>query len=147
MRLRIALFLVFLLAPGLSLAQPSKRTAVVVTHQGEDQVGRSFAFALKEAIRRSQSFVLVDDNLTGSRIVVRVVSGEGYASQKGVSSAIGVTTVYDRLETPGRGIYIDSSVRNCGSDRVEACAKNELPNIDEAVEYLRKSWPNLWKNL
>jgi hypothetical protein len=45
MRMRMALLLVFLLAPGLCLAQPSKRTAVSVSHDGRDQVGRSVAFA------------------------------------------------------------------------------------------------------
>jgi hypothetical protein len=109
MRMRMALLLVFLLAPGLCLAQPSKRTAVAVSHTGEDQVGRSFAFTLKEAIRRSQSFILVDDNLTGPRIVINLVSVESYASQKGVSSAIGITIVYDSLESPGRETYITPS--------------------------------------
>jgi hypothetical protein len=100
MRLRLVLVLVFLLAPGLCLAQPSKRTGVAVSHAGEDQVGRSFAFALKEAIRRSQSFILVDDNLTRPRIVLYLVSVEGNLSQKGISSAIAMVIVYDSLETP-----------------------------------------------
>lgn len=146
MRTRLLLLFVVLVAPGLCLAQ-AKRTPVSVRHDGEDQVGRSFAFALKEAIRRSQSFILVENTLTGPRIVVTLLSVESYANQKGVSSAIGTTIVYDSLQTPGNGIWLTSSISHCGSDRVESCAKNELPNIDDAVEYLRKSLPNLWKNL
>ncbi len=134
MRMRMVLLIVFLLVPCLCLAQPSKRTAVAVTHTGEDQVGRSFAFALKEAIRRSQSFVLVDDTLTGPRIVVHLVSVDSYASQMGVSSAIGISIVYDSMETPGNGIFISSSVSSCGRDHAESCAKNDvLPSIDREV--------------
>lgn len=146
MKMRLALLLVFLLAPGLCLAQ-SKRVPVAVSHSGEDQVGRSFAFALKEAIRRSQSFILVDDDLTGPRIIVRVVSVDGSDNQKGASSAIALAVVYDSVDTPGSGILLDLVVKDCGSNRVEACAKRTLPNIDEAVGTLRKSWPALWKLL
>jgi hypothetical protein len=147
MRMRLVLVLAFLLAPGLCLAQPSKRTAVAVSHSGEDQVGRAFAFALKEAIQRSSSFVLVEDNLTGPRIAVHLVSVDANQDRKGISSAVAITMAYDSLETPGLGILLNSSVIYCGSDKVETCAKRQLPNIDDAKESLRKSWPNLWKEL
>ena len=113
-------------------------------------MGRSFAFALKEAIRRSQSFALVDDDALPAdpRIVVHLVSVDvDNPNPKGISSAISVTIVYDSLQTLGSGIFITASVTHCGRDRVESCAKNTLPDIDSAVEHLRKSWPNLWKNL
>jgi hypothetical protein len=76
-----------------------------------------------------------------------LVSVDSYVDKNGVSSAIGVAIVYDSLETPGNGVLLISYVISCGRNQVENCAKLLLPTIDEAVEYLRKSWPDLWKNL
>jgi hypothetical protein len=139
--------LILLLAPSLCLAQAAKKTPVAVSHEGHDQVGQSFAFALKEAIRGSQSFLLVDHEAVPktARIVVYLISIEARAGDSGVSSAI--TIVYDNPQTFGSGIYITSSIHVCGRDRTESCAKRTLPKIDQAVEDLRKDWPSLWKTL
>jgi hypothetical protein len=89
----------------------------------------------------------VEDKLTGPRIAVHLISVDTSEDQKGNSSAVAITMAYDSLETPGLGILLNSSVIYCGSDKVESCAKKQLPHIDDAKEYLRKSWPNLWKKL
>ena len=130
----------------LFLAQAAKRISVAVDHDGYDQVGQSVTFALKEAIRKSEGFLLVDHEPllpAMPRIIVRLVSVDGFAGEKGVSSAIGITIVYDSMLTAGRGIYVTSSVLACGRTQVESCAKNTLPSIDRAVEYLRKTEPSL----
>jgi hypothetical protein len=136
--------LLLVLVPTLCLAQAAKKIPVSVSHDNDDQVGRSFAFALKEAIRGSQSFKLVDDEVTTPRIVVHLVSVG--SSEQQLSSAIAIVFVYDSLKMPAAGAYISSSVL-CGRDRVEYCAKSTLPPIDHAVELLRKDWPDLWKTL
>jgi hypothetical protein len=51
---QLVLALFILIAPSLCLAQAAKKIPVAVSHSGDDQVGQ--AFALKEAIRESQSF-------------------------------------------------------------------------------------------
>jgi hypothetical protein len=105
-----------------------KKIPVAVYHESNDQVGQSFAFFVKEAIRRSQSFFLVDhESLPKSpRVVVYQVTIEALAGEKAVSSAISVTIVCDSLQTPASGAYIISSVVICGRERLEACAKNTL---------------------
>src|SRR5262245_5422851 len=122
----------FLLVPAICMAQ-AKRIPVAIGHSGNDSVGQGVAFALKEAIRGSQSISFVDYETLPKKptIVVNLVSVESY-SEKGVSSAIGVTVIYDSPEMPGLGIYLSSSVLHCGKDRVESCGKNILPNIDRA---------------
>ena len=144
-------FLICLLVPSVCLSQAAKKIPVAVTHDGDDQVGQSIAFALKESIRGSQSFFLVDhDTLTKMpRIVVRLISLDLSlpSEQPGHDSTIAIVIVYDSLETPGNGVYITSSVQVCGRTQVESCAKGRLPLIDRAVEYLRNSWPSLWKTL
>ena len=139
--------LVFLLAQGICLAQ-AKKIPVAVVHSGDDQVGRSVAFALKEAIRGSRSFFLVDNDLKKPKVFVHLVSIDANISgQKGIASAIAIIIVYDSPQTPIGGFYITSGVDYCGSDRIEICAKGVLPDIDEAIETLRREWPALWKTL
>ena len=140
--------LIFFLAPSLCLAQAAKKIPVAVNHDGGDQVGQSVAVALKEAIRRSQSFFLVDNDLKQPRIVVQLVSVDSSIGEtSGLASAIAIVIVYDSLQTPGNGIFVTTVILSCGSNQVESCAKNTLPHIDRAVEYLRTQWPTLWETL
>ena len=147
--LRWATFLL-LLASGFSFAQ-SKKVPVAVTHSGDDSVGEGIAFALKEAVRGSQSFRLVDDEVAPKqpRIVVHMVSidTDEYPRQRGLSSSIATVIVFDSIETPGFGIYLTMLVQYCGRDKIDPCAKTILPKIDREIEKLRTSWPALWKKL
>jgi hypothetical protein len=88
---------------------------------------------LKEAIRASQSFFLVDNDLKEPRIVVQLASVES-SVEEGISSAIAIAIVYDSLQTPGNGIWVTVIALSCPSDQVQACAKNTLPHIDRGVE-------------
>ena len=125
--------LIIMLAPSFCLAQAVKKTSVAVTHTGADQVGQSVAFNLKEAIRGSQSFTLVDHE--GSprtpRIVVRLttIDDEVVASRQGIVSAISAAIVYDNSSAAGMGILLQTSSRS------------------GAAEYLRENWLLLWKTL
>ena len=142
------LIVIIFVAPSICIAQVAKKIPVAISHIGTDQVGQSYAFTLKEAIRGSKSFALVDyDTLPQTpRIVVVLVSVED-SQTTGASSAIGISIVYDGPKTPGSGILLTATVITCGSGRVESCAKVTLPRIDSAVEILRKSEPDLWKTL
>jgi hypothetical protein len=142
-------FLIFVLVPSLCLAQAAKKIPVAVSHGGDDPVGQAFVLALKEAIRGSNSLLLVDNEILPEtpRIVVHVISVDNVVAEKGVSSAIGIIIVYKGSQTPGDGIYLSASVSICGKDRVESCAKSTLPDIDRSVEFLRKDEPSLWNTL
>jgi hypothetical protein len=148
MKQLILTFVVFLLGPSVCFAQAAKKIPVAVSLNGHDQLGQSFAFALKEAIRGSQSFFLIDhDTLPKNpRMVIYLVSIDTFM-EKGLWSAIGVSFVYDSVETPGNGIFLSSALSHCPSNQVQSCARQVLPSIDSMVEYLRKTWPSLWKTL
>jgi len=142
------LFILF--APFVALPQMTKKIPVAVSHDESDQVGQSVYFALKEAIRASQSFRFVDheEAPTTPRLVVYLVSmDENLSGTKGTSSAIAITIVYDSEPIPVRGAYISSGIMTCGRGKIDWCVKNTLVSVDQAVEALRKSWPQLWKNL
>jgi hypothetical protein len=150
----ILAILIFLLTSVVCLAQEEKKIPVAVQHTGKDQVGQSVAFEVKEAIRASQSFSLVDHEPVPRtpRIVVYLVSidvqdtiGPG---RTGLMSAVAQSIVYFSAGMLLPGIFIEHSVSTCGSLRVEWCAKGMiLPSIDQAVEILRKRSPSLWKTL
>jgi|Tabmets5t2r1_1033131.scaffolds.fasta_scaffold31869_1 hypothetical protein len=138
-----------LIAQSPCFAQTAKKIPVAVSHTGHDEVGRAVALSLKEAIRGSQSFILVEHEPLlppAARIRVNLVSTDNSLGE-GLSSAIAIIFLYDSPVAPGNGIYITTSVMHCARDRVESCAKRTLPEIDQAVAYLRKSIPSLWKNL
>lgn len=55
-----------------ALAQ-AERVPILVDHSGEDSVGQSVAFELKEQIRRSGAFRLISDG-TQARIVLTLLA-------------------------------------------------------------------------
>jgi hypothetical protein len=81
MKIRYGIILVLLLVPSISFSQASK-TRVAVVHTGDDAVGRAMAFALKEAIRGSQSFVLFEPDYRNPAILVHMVSAERFEEQR-----------------------------------------------------------------
>lgn len=142
--------LILLLPAAAAFPQNPKKIPVAVDHTGDDQVGQQVAFALKEAIRRSQSFRYVDHdrNANTARIVVYLVSLESYVGSRAVSSAISQSFVYDDESIAARGIFLYSGVMECGRDKTESCANAILPDIDRAVERLRTGqWSYLWAKL
>jgi len=144
MKLMSGVLIIILLVSGICIAQ-SKKIPVAVNHVGDDSVGQGVAFALKEAIRASQSFRLVDYEPAAKlpQIVVFMVS---IGANENIS-AIGSTIVYNSLTMPGEGIFIREFVQICSEDRLESCARKSLPNIDNAVDFLRRNWPSLSRNL
>jgi hypothetical protein len=137
------------LVPGIAVAQ-SKKIPVAVFHDGDDSVGRGVAFALKEAIRTSQAFTLLDhEGLPKTpRIVVRLLSLDIKISDtQNLYSAFSITILYDSLETPGLGTPFYNGLRVCGRNEIEQCTRLILPLIDHAIEILRTQSPNLWKTL
>ena|SRR5262249_7886150 len=141
MRLRFSLWwriFLFLLFPSLCFAQ-SKKTIVAVVHEGQDSVGQGVAFALKEAIRASQGFVLVDDSGVNPRVVARIVSVEIDVAGRGNSSSVGTAILYDSGEMPASKIFLNLVTQFCGRERIEWCARSILMEIDRLVD-------RLWKN-
>ena len=141
--------LIFLLFPSNSFAQGTKNIPVAVAQFGNDQVGRGMALALQEAIRGSQNLILVENNSNRPRMSVFLhsVDTEAHKEIKGRASAIAEVILYHSQETPAGGIFITVNVLICGIEQVDNCAIRRLPQIYQAVDYLRTSWPSLWETL
>lgn len=139
-----ALLLLFLFLPSPSSAQA--KYPVEVGHTGNDRVGALYAFELREAIRGSYGMQLVNEGIE-PRIKVSVVTIDTDSPDRGISSAIAVTILYDSLEVPLGGAHLMTMVQVCGRDRAATCARDLLSTIDSQVTRLRERSQSLWKTL
>jgi hypothetical protein len=118
---------------------------VEVHHVGDDPVGRSFAFELRDAVRGSNSFRLVDGDAQRVRIVVNIVSVADVQTQS--ASAIAVATVVDGQAIPVNGLFVDAQVLYLGRSKTRQQATEMLGSIDRSADYLRSKWPAVYKML
>lgn len=124
----------------------AQKIPVEVTHSGRDNIGRQFAFELRDALRGSNSFRLVEGESKEPRIVISVVS-LSVEDTDNRSSALSISKVVDAHTIPVNGIYITSGVRIVGANRVKTSAGALPAEIDEAVDFLRSKWPAVYKLL
>src|SRR5688500_6905692 len=99
-------------------AQDKVPVAVVGSPSDDDDAGRQFVFEIKEAIRSSHAFRVVDE-----RVYPQLRVGVSTDKTSG-GTAAAITYVYDSLDTPMRGVYITAAVQTCGTQRVQSCARS-----------------------
>jgi hypothetical protein len=144
MQLRLLTFFLMLLAPHVGFAQVPKKVPVAVSHEGADQVGRSVANGLEDAIRRSQRFSFVATNATMPRIIILLESVEALAvpQLQGKGSALAISIVYYRRGIPGAGVFLGLAVNSCGPEIIESCAKSIIPHLERAADFLKQHDPD-----
>ena len=146
--LGLATVLLMLFTPSASFAQATKKVPVSVSHEGTDEVGRSVAHGLEEAIRNSQRFSLVAENAPRPRIIVLLESTEALKfPQLGRVSAIGISIMYYRKGVPGVGVLLGVAVNSCGPNIIKSCANSIITDLNGAVDFLRRHDPDLWETL
>ena len=120
--------------------------ALSATVAEDDQVGRQLIFEIKEAIRGSNSFRLIDEtDPVFPRLSVSAVAEAADVNR--VSTAVSFSYAYDDRYLPLNGLFIIGSVQVCGRDTVKSCARSALSYIDAAIESLGKADPALKKAL
>ncbi len=129
--------------PAIASAQSKTPVYVSATAGENDPVGQAYVFEVREAIRGSNGFRLVEEEKQWPYIEVVLVTVKAGESL----SAISVSILYDSSDMAMLGALIDASVQTCGRDRVQACARRTLGAVDEAVESLKKAAPNLRASL
>lgn len=101
---------------------------VVATLDDGDTVGSQYLYFLREDIRRSSSYRLVDGSQAAWKLIIVTV---GYP--KGKSSIYSAVLVLD--EGPkGPDLYLTNFVGTCGMNSTESCAKSILGNTDQFIE-------------
>jgi hypothetical protein len=116
----VALLLLF---AGLAQAQQEKYS-VYVNHNGDDAVGRSVVFALREAIRRSAAYEVADAN-GDADLHIEIVSIEDMEGHSAIS-AVGLVLV-----APCADEYLFlHNVYSAGMKRADDLGKQILVDFD-----------------
>jgi len=114
---------------------------IEVTHTGSDDVGRRFAYELRDQLKGSNSFRVVE-SASDPRLVVRIIS-----IGRDETSAISLATTVDAETIPVNGLYVTSQVLRIGSLRTRETAGTVVTDIDESVTFLRNKWPSVYRLL
>ena len=120
-------------------ASASKPVRVLVDCSNHgDMVGTRFCLALKEKIRASQGFELVEsEQPLVFEVHIITVSDTTSAEDQGISSAASVVFTVARFDKTE--LYVTSFVIDFGSARVGEEAEAILAHIDEQSGFLRTS--------
>jgi hypothetical protein len=138
------LFFVLLLLASTLCAQA--QTRIHVEHQGDDSVGTRFAFAFKEAVQKSASFVLVDERKNALNVDIATedawVEGVKLQPSKGSASYLSVVIFINAPATDcpnaPQEVFVEHRLNMAGSVRIDDAAAGLLAHIDKIMSALRK---------
>lgn len=134
--------LLMIIASGRSFAQSVIPVFLETTVEEADSAGLQLVYEIKEAIRRSSGFRLVEDVQKWPYIRYSLVTLKGNNQ-----TVVSHTFTYDSVEIPLGGAHIVSSVQFCGNSVVQGCARTIMGHLDEAVNQLKRKAPKLWQAL
>jgi hypothetical protein len=126
---------VLLSLTGRSVAQPVQApTRAVVTHSGDDQVGRSLVYEVREAVSASSQMQLVEPTSTDAAVVLSIVTldPEERRSLEGTSTIYSATWTF--FLSRGRNtveLYLTSQVGVSGMRRTGETARGLVATTDE----------------
>jgi hypothetical protein len=138
----------------LGQTRQAKIPIAVFSTSKDDNLGSRLVFELKEAIRSSQRFALIDGKPFGRRPKRFKEDSLAYLALYIVTlapdenrSIYGVTFAYDSLDMALGGGLVDHVVGSCGKRVLAECARDLLSDIDRAADKVRDSAPVFYENL
>ena len=133
------------LAIATTFVEAQNRVPVFVSSSSAeyDHGGRQLVSDIKEAIRGSDAFRLVEDRKQ-SPYLKYVVTTQSVST---ALTAAGWLVAYENVAVPMGGAYIYSGVITCRRDQISACAREALTNLRVALQELERGAPELWKTL
>jgi hypothetical protein len=135
-----------------------RKVALEMNHVGNDPAGQSLVADLRELIRGYVSPAVpsgdadaverygmrLTSGLSRPRIRLQLLTSE---IQPGPYTAIVINVTYDSADMPLGGAFMGGMLEMCAQNERSACAKRILLKISTAMDWLRESWPSLWKTL
>jgi hypothetical protein len=119
-------------------ASASKPVRVLVDcSSNNDSVGARFCLALREKIRASQGFELVDSEKP-LVFEVHIVSESDTAQSEPQDVSCAAAVVFTAMSVDSREIYLTSFVLDFGANRVGEEAEQVLAHIDQESDFLHK---------
>jgi hypothetical protein len=141
-RIVVSALFALLLSPAPALAQQRIPVFLYPTIAKDDRIGRQVQFEIKEAIRGSHGFRLVDNEQNWPYVEVQMIT-----ASDGLISAISYSFLYDSPNIKGAGLFIMGAVQVCYPNKEQECARTFLGVLDEAVERLKRTNSELVKTL
>jgi hypothetical protein len=137
----LALFILASVGVSESSAQTRPRAGVCVAQEGEDAVGSRLAYAVREELRKSAGYDVVERSKCLYRISLISLDLASGSESQGVRSTVSVVVTMTNL-LPLKAsdpqtwypIYLTSGVFTVGSSRVDDQAKSVMALLDQAVE-------------
>jgi hypothetical protein len=134
---------------------PKVPVYVTVTIEDDERVAKQLVFELKEAIRGSQMFELIDENpfarrpktFDGDSLAFLRVSLAMMTEAKNVLVYYALSTAYDSLDVALSGVHVSNNIGRVGSARTQPAARSILATLADDVETLKKQAPGFYKNL
>ncbi len=108
-----------------SLSQKKKKVQVFVKHQGEDTVGVQVAFAIREALRRSEGYALGDDE---ADTIIELVT-----AQTGPGVSIASVVIIKKGDSPFCSFNLAHFVYSIGSLRIKDTGDDIVATLDKQV--------------
>lgn len=131
MRRPLIILCVVLLYTVPVLAQDKSGAAnVSVEAYGDDMVGRSLVYEVKEEFRDSEAFNLVSSTDESIQVIISTMPKN--KDNPSISTIYSVKWVYN-VEDVSLPYYIDGTLGYCGSDVVESSARSIVASTDELV--------------
>jgi hypothetical protein len=150
----LALALVSSATSALGQTHPSKIPVSVFSDSKDDDIGSQVVLELKEAIRGSQRFALIDGKPFDRRHQRFKEDSLGFLAMFVATLADGdsrsvysVAFTYDSLTVPLNGGFVDHLVGVCGKRVIADCARGLLSDLDAATDAIQEATPGFYKNL
>ncbi len=143
--MKISMLAAILLTGGISASAPAQKLPVFINATTQnDGLSAQYVYEIKEAIRASNGFRLVENEKQWPYIryviVTFVPSGVSY-----IASAHSFS--FDNVGIPLGGASITTAVEYCPGSQVSSCARVRMGALDAAATHLRDQAPELWKTL
>lgn len=137
--MRAILTIVSLLISATSaLGQDGVANINVYSQCDKDSVGRQVSYYLKEAIRKSYGYRLVEEYAKAG-YQISLVCADPDANDVGVRTIFSYSFVVLNFRPKGYYDYqLTHGVYRCGSGKVESCAKGLMASFDDEVSKMKK---------
>jgi hypothetical protein len=150
----VALALVSSATSALGQTHPSKIPVSVFSESKDDNIGSQIVLELKEAIRSSERFSLIDGKPFDRRHQRFKEDSLGFLAMYVATLADGdsrsfysVAFTYNSLTVPLNGGFVDHLVGVCGKQVIADCARSLLSDLDRATDAIQEATPGFYKNL